>query len=383
MDKANIEQTVFKLITDMGNGFYSWNGSLYRSDMIRAAIRPTVQAVGKAVAKHIREDKNGLKVNPEPYLRILLEEPNGLMSGQMLQEKLATQLLLNNNAFAVIQRDQAGYPTAIFPINATLVEALQDDRQLYLRFYMQDGRPYIFRYDDVIHLRRDFNNNQLFGAPSNEVLQPLMEIVSITDQGIVKAIRNSNTIRWLLKFVQNLRPEDITAEAERFGKAFLDAENEETYGVAAVDSKTDATQIQPTDYVPNAAQMDRTKSRVYAYFNTNDKIIQASYNENEWISYYEANIEPIVVQLAGEYTRKLFTRRERGYGNKIVFESSNLTYASMSTKLQLVSMVDRGIMSPNEVRKLLNYAPVEGGDTFVRRLDTAEIGKENDNGTGN
>lgn len=380
MEKANIEQTIFKLITDVGNGFYSWNGSLYRSDMIRAAIRPTVQAVGKAVAKHIREDKNGLKVNPEPYLRTLLEEPNGIMTGQMLQEKLATQLLLNNNAFAVIQRDRAGYPTAIFPVNATMVEALQNGQQLYLRFYMQDGRPYIFTYDDVIHLRRDFNGNQLFGSPSQGVLQPLMEIVSITDQGIVKAIKNSNTIRWLLKFMQNLRPEDITAEAERFGKAFLDSEKSDSFGVAAVDAKTEATQVQPTDYVPNAAQMDRTRERVYAYFNTNQKITQASYNENEWISYYEANIEPIVVQMAGEYTRKLFTRRERGFGNRIIFESSNLTYASMSTKLQLVALVDRGILSPNEVRKLLNYAPVEGGDTFVRRLDTAEIGKENDNG---
>ncbi len=380
MEKANIEQTIFKLITDVGNGFYSWNGSLYRSDMIRAAIRPTVQAVGKAMAKHIREDKNGLKVNPEPYLRTLLEEPNGIMTGQMLQEKLATQLLLNNNAFAVIQRDRAGYPTAIFPVNATMVEALQDGQQLYLRFYMQDGRPYIFGYEDVIHLRRDFNGNQLFGSPSQGVLQPLMEIVSITDQGIVKAIKNSNTIRWLLKFMQNLRPEDITAEAERFGKAFLDSEKSDSFGVAAVDAKTEATQVQPTDYVPNAAQMDRTKERVYAYFNTNDKITQASYGENEWISYYEANIEPIVVQMAGEYTRKLFTRRERGFGNRIIFESSNLTFASMATKLQLVSMVDRGIFSPNEVRKLFNYAPVEGGDTFVRRLDTAEIGKENDNG---
>lgn len=380
MEKANIEQTIFKLITDVGNGFYSWNGGLYRSDMIRAAIRPTVQAVGKAVAKHIREDKNGLKVNPEPYLRTILEEPNGIMTGQMLQEKMATQLLLNNNAFAVIQRDRAGYPTAIFPVNATMVEALQDGQKLYLRFYMQDGRPYIFSYEDVIHLRRDFNGNQLFGSPSQGVLQPLMEIVSITDQGIVKAIKNSNTIRWLLKFMQNLRPEDITAEAERFGKAFLNSENDDSFGVAAVDAKTEATQVQPTDYVPNAAQMDRTKERVYAYFNTNDRIIQASYNENEWISYYEANIEPIVVQMAGEYTRKLFTRRERGFGNKIIFESSNLTFASMATKLQLVSMVDRGIFSPNEVRKLFNYAPVPGGDTFVRRLDTAEIGKETDNG---
>lgn len=373
MEKTNIEKTVYHMITDTGNGFYSWGGNLYKSDMIRAAIRPTVQAVGKAVAKHIREDKNGIKINPEPYLRVLLEEPNGIMSGQMLQEKLTTQLLLNNNAFAVIQRDHAGFPVGIFPVDATTVEALQSGDQLYLKFYMRDGKGYIFNYDDVIHLRRDFNDNQLFGTPSTAALAPLMEIVNVTDQGIVKAVKNSNTIRWLLKFMQNLRPEDIKAEAERFGKAFLDAENGGEHGVAAIDSKTDATQIQPTDYVPNASQMDRTSQRIKSYFNVNDKIIQGSYDENDWVSHYEANVEPIVLQLANEYTRKIFTRRERGYGNKIVFESSNLTYASMSTKLQLVAMVDRGIMSPNEVRRFLNLAPVEGGDALIRRLDTAEI----------
>lgn len=375
MEQANIEHTIFHMITEAGNGFYSWNGSLYKSDMIRAAIRPTVQAVGKAVAKHIREDRKGLKVNPEPYMKVLLEEPNGLMSGQMLQEKMATQLLLNNNAFAVIQRDGAGYPVAVFPVNATTVEALQSGNRLFLRFFMQDGQAYIFDYEDVIHLRRDFNDNQLFGTPSQSALAPLMEIVNVTDQGVVKAVKNSNTIRWLLKFMQNLRPEDIKAEADRFGKAFLNAETGGEHGVAAIDSKTEAIQIQPTDYVPNASQMDKTKNRVYAYFNTNEKIVQSSYDENEWVSYYEANIEPIVVQLANEYTRKLFSRRERGYGNRVAFESSNLTYASMATKLGLVALVDRGVMTPNEMRRFLNLAPVEGGDVMVRRLDTAEIGR--------
>ena len=32
------------------------------------------------------------------------------MTGQKLQEKLANQLCLNNNAFAVILRDEFGYP---------------------------------------------------------------------------------------------------------------------------------------------------------------------------------------------------------------------------------------------------------------------------------
>ena len=76
------------------------------------------------------------------------------------------------------------------------------------------------------------------------------------------------------------------------------------------------------------------------------------------------------MQLSGEYTRKLFSRRERGFGNKIIFESSNLTFASMQTKLNLVQYVDRGILSPNEVREILNLAPRDGGDEYIRRLDT-------------
>jgi hypothetical protein len=37
-------------------------------------------------------------------------------------------------------------------------------------------------------------------------------------------------------------------------------------------------------------------------------------------------------------------------------------------------MVDRGALTPNEWRLVLNMGPIEGGDKAVRRLDTAEVG---------
>ena len=36
-------------------------------------------------------------------------------------------------------------------------------------------------------------------------------------------------------------------------------------------------------------------------------------------------------------------------------------------------MVDRGAMTPNEWRKILNLSPIDGGDIPVRRLDTAPL----------
>lgn len=365
---------VVVMVTERGNGFYSWNGNLYRSDIIRSRIRPFYRAIGKLAAKQIRQNGSDLKINPDAYIKILLAEPNPYMTGQMLQEKLAVQLALNNNAFACILRDQFGYATSIYPIPAVAVEAVYDKQgQLYLKFTMLNGKTATFAYTDIIHLRQDFYNNDIFGESNAETLAGLMEIVETTDQGIVKAIRNGAMIKWLMKFKSVLRPEDMQAQVDAFVKQYMSIDNDDAKGVAGTDTKADLEQVKPTDYVPNAAQMEKTIQRLNDYFGTNDKIVQSKFTEDDWNAYYEGVIEPIAIQASNEFTRKLFSRRERGFGNQIIFEANNLQYASMTTKLNLLQMVDRGAMTPNEWRQVLNMGPIEGGDKPIRRLDTATV----------
>ena len=240
-----------------------------------------------------------------------------------------------------------------------------------LKFYYINGKYSEFPYEDIIQLRDDYFDNDVFGESPQQALTQLMNTVSIIDQGIGNAIKNSAVIKWLLKFTSSLRDDDLKVKAQEFADNYLSISNNRM-GVAAVDSKAEIIQVDNKDYVPNAAQTDRQTERIYAFFNTNKKIVTSSYNEDEWISYYEACIEPVVIQMSNEYTRKLFSRRERGCGNKIIFESSALTFASMSTKLNLVGFVDRGIMTPNEVRRYFNLEPLDGGDLPLLRKDTEE-----------
>ncbi|KEZ85557.1 phage portal protein [Clostridium sulfidigenes] len=371
----NISKTRFEMIEDRGNGFYAWSGSIYKSDVVRACIRPKIKAIGKLIPQHIRNNGvEGFKVNPDPYIRFLYEEPNPYMSGQVFREKMATQLALNNNAFALLVKDSNGYPVEMYNIPCVGVEAIYNqDGDLFLKFTNRNGKIITYPYSNIIHLRQDINENDIFGDSPREALLPLMEVVSTTDQGIVKAIKNSGIIRWLLKFNANMRTEDIDKQTKDFVKNFLDVNN--NVGAAGVDSKADAQQIDPKDYVPNAAVIDRTTQRIYSFFNTNEKIVQSKFNEDEWNAYYEAEIEPLAMQWSNEDTRKLFTRRERGFGNKIIYTANNLQYASMSTKLGLQAMVDRGALTPNEWREVLNLPPVADGDKPLRRLDTVAIGK--------
>lgn len=364
--------TAFKMITDSGNGFYAWNGEIYESDIVRACIRPYAKAVGKLTAKHIRRFRGKVDVNPEPYMRFLLSEPNPYMGGHVMLEKAAVQLALNNNAFILIVRDENGVPEQLYPIPANMVEAKYEGEGLYLKFYFKNGKTAQFPYSEVIHIRNDFNENDIFGESPQAALEPLMEIVNTSDQGIVKAIKNSGVIRWLLTYATPLRPEDLKANVQQFVDNYMDISSP-TFGAAGVDSKASAQRIEPKDYVPNAMQMGNTQKRIYSFFNTNEKIVESTYTEDEWNSYFEIVIEPVAIQLGEEFTRKLFSRKERGFGNAIFFDAANLQCASLSTKLALQAMVDRGALTPNEWRETFNLSPVADGDKPLRRLDTQTV----------
>ena len=370
---ARADTVKVELVSDAGNGFYMWDGKLYKSDIVRSCIRPKARAIGKLNARHVRNFNGKIDVNPDVYMRFLLEEPNPLMTGKVMQEKVATQLELNNNAFILIVRNTDMIPVALYPVPATGVESIYQNDLLYLRFYLMNGKSFIFPYSDIIHLRQDFNDNDIFGESPISAIKDLMEVSGTLDKGVIKAINNSGIVRWLLTFNGALRPEDLKRNVKEFVDNYLSVESE-TMGAAGVDAKATATQVEPTDIMPNAVQIDKTTKRIMQFFNTNEKIVQSSCNEDEWNSYYEAVVEPVAIQMSEEFTRKLFTRKERGYGNKIIFEAANLQCASVSTKLGLQAMVDRGALTPNEWRAVFNWAPVDGGDVPLRRKDTGTVG---------
>ena len=378
----NPTETIVKIMRDSGsNAVYSWNGDLVNNGDVRAMVRPFVTAAGKLDPKHIRAtvNKDGtsdVQVNPEPYIKILLTDPNPALTGTMLRQRLAWQYMLKNNAFAFIARDANGFAIGLYPLEWLSAEALYDEqRRLYIRFNLNSGKQAVISYEDLIHIPRDVCNNELFGSTNQEALALLMEVAGTADRSIITAVKNGGAIRWLLKYTRGMRKEELKLRAKEFAESFLSTEDvaDGSVGVAATGADAEARQIDPHDYVPNALVMENIKKRLMAYFGTNDKIINSDYDENEWNAYFESVVEPFAQSMAEEFTRKIFSRWERARGNRIAFDSTSLQYASMQSKLALVSMVDRGALTPNEWRQILNLSAIEGGDKPIRRLDTQVV----------
>ena len=243
---------------------------------------------------------------------------------------------------------------------------------MFIKFQYRNGKTGTFPYSDIIHIRQDYNTHDIFGESPAAAITEMMNVIGTIDQGMIKAIKNSSVIQWLLLFKTSMRPEDVKKNVDEFVKNYLSIASE-SFGAAGVDAKADIQRIEPKDYVPNAAQTEKTIDRIYCFFNTNKKIVQSDYTEDEWNAYYEAQIEPVVMQLGDTYSVGIFSRRERGCGNRIEFAANNLQCASLSTKLAFQAMVDRGAMTPNEWRATMSMAPLEGGDEPIRRLDTQVV----------
>ena len=371
--------TSYKMVNQTANQLSFWGNAAYDNDVVRACVTAKANRISKCTLKHVQrtvteDGKKKININPWPYMRFLLEKPNRYMNLKDFLFKLSVETDLNGNAFILILRDANGTPCEFLPVPCSSAEVkFNADGSMLYEFLLKKGTRWRFASEDIIHQRGDYYLNDIFGDSKMKAIKPLTDVIETTDAGIISAIKNSAIVRWLLKFTTAMRPEDLKKNAKEFAENFL-ALTSEGAGVAATDSKADAQQVNPHEYVPNAAQMAMPKARIMALLHTNEKIITSTANEDEENAYYEAEIEPWLISLAQNMTHALFSRRQIGTGNSIVAGSFNLQAASLKTKLALVSMVDRGAMLVDEWREALGLEPVPGGDVPIRRLDTAAVG---------
>lgn len=347
--------------------FTPWQGKPYEADVVRAAVDAIARNAAKLRAKHIRRVGGEIISVGGRIERLLSVRPNPNMNAYDFLYRLITTLMIDNNAFAYPLWDGPNL-VAIWPINCTMAEFLEDDsKTIYVKFYFFDGGQVVLPYSEVIHLRRHYYNNDLLGE-TNDPINSTLGVIHTTNEGLAQAVKTSAFLRGLLKFQGMLKPEDIKANRDRFVTEYMTVQN--SGGIAAIDSKAEYIELKNQPLMVNAAQMKELRDAVFRYFGVNEKIIMGNYSEDEWNAFYESTIEPIATQMSLEFTSKLFTDREHGFGNEIVFEANRLQYASVSTKLALVALVDRGAMTPNEWREVFNLAPIDGGDKPIRRLDT-------------
>lgn len=351
-----------------------WDKKAIELYLIRASIDALARNVGKMeldAVMYTDRDNSVKKVNRASDVARVLKRPNQYMTMYDFLYKIAAMYYASNNAFIWPEYSKEGNLIALWPINYENFQLYESERgTLIAKFRISYRKTYTVPYDDIIHLRNHYIDDDLVGS-SNQALLPVCELMNAQNQGIIHGIQNSAIIRGILKSVNVIKEQDMKAARNRFVEDNLAASN--NGGVIVVDGKFDYTPIESKPYMVDAETMAETKRMVFDYFGINEGFITNTFSPEEYEAVYEGRLEPFAIMLTQALTKGLYTDRERGFGNEVEANMSRVKYQPISAITSLIAATNQlGLFRKNEYREMLGYPPLsddEGGNDIVISLN--------------
>lgn len=349
----------FKMLNGYEPKFTTWNGEIYESELIRQAIN--------ARATHISKLKFDIQGSARPALQNKLGKgPNQYQTWSQFLYRLSTILDVHNTAFICPVYDKYGEPSGIVVPLPTRCEIVQYGDTPYLRYDFSWGERAAIEME-YCGIMTKFQYKSDFFGENNHALFPTMDLIHIQNQGIEEAVKSSATYRFYAQVNNFSKADDLAKERKRFSEENFGKDSEGGGLLLFPNTYQNINQVKAQPYTVQADEMKLIEKNVYQYFMVNEDILQNKAFGDAWSAFYEGAIEPFAIQFSEVLTKMLFTFREQA-NNSVTLTANRMMYMSNKDKLELSSqMLDRGIMSINDVREIWNLEPVDGGDVRIIR----------------
>lgn len=342
---------VFQMLDGYVPSFHTWSGSVFESDLIRAAL----DAHGRHAAKLSPNLSGSAKENLRNRLKI---QPNSVQTWPQFLYREAVILYAKNTAFLVPTRGEYGEINGVTGLIPKKWELVEYKGQPFIRFILDKGKRLAVELSQVGILTRYQYESELFGE-SNEAMKSVLDLIEMQRQGIQEGIKNGASYRFSAQSDNWAKEEDLAKEMERFNKFTFQNKKASGGMILFPNTYTNVQQLRQEAYKVDAEQLKTIKESVFDYFAINEDVIQGKVFGDAWLGFYESSVEWFAIQISEVMTKMLFTERERQFGNRIDFTSNRLQYMSNADKMAAISqMADRGLMTRNELRQILNLAPL-------------------------
>lgn len=386
--KTKEEKTRMKYVAMMNGNvpvFSSFGDNIYASDIVQGCIRCIATAVGKLQPKHIRIESDGMQIPVNSSINRLLKfKPNEYMTTTDFLEKITYLREINKNVFI--------YPTyvevlsgttitkkytGLYPLNPVTTEFVEDSSgKMFVRFTFLNGYETILPYNELIHWRKDFTENDLMGGDSqgradNKSLLTLLKSDYTAIQSIDKAVKSSFGVKGIIKMNSFIDEDKQKLELKSFEEKITSSGS----GIVPMDMKSDFIPVSINPKAVDAETMTFITERILNNYGVPLAIFNGDFTEEQYQSFYEKTLEGIIVSLGRCFSKTLFSDRELEVGNEIIFYNQGLNYTSMANKIQAVDILSsRGTMTDNQILAVFGYPPFKGGN--VRKQSLNYINRE-------
>lgn len=376
----------FKLVNEINLPLTSFGNNISKSDVVKIAIDRIASQCAKLKPRYIKKANDKTVTEKSGKLSFILKhQPNEVMTPYQFIYMVITTLLMNDNAFIYPMFDgSTGEIKALYPLKPSIVEPIIDSGgSYYLKFSFDNADSFTIPYENIIHIKRFYHTNQIFGGSSSKGDQEaLLKTIQINEnvlQGIDNALKSSMQIKGLLKMSAMLSETDKKKQLDSFNEILKESIRNKGSSIIPVDLKGDYVPLTTDPKLIDKDTLEFLQSKILDYFGVSVPIFNSKYTEDEFNSFYEQTIEPLAIQMSEAFSLGLLTQNEIMRGEEIIFYSERLQYASWNTKAAAIEkLMGLGIMSLNESRGLLGLEPVENGDRRLQSLNYVDATKANE-----
>lgn len=362
--------TAFKLLSTYDSSFTPFSGNAWDLATVRSAVDAWARNAAKIQPRHIRRAGGRRDPVADNINRILQTNPNPYMTAYAFYYRVAAQFVVYNNAFILPVFD-GGTLTAVYPINASRIDLVEYMGEMYARLTFATGSVWTCPYSQLVHLRRHYLDNDIFGD-DNRPLVPVLETADSFNQSMSKFAQLVSVIRGVLKATGVTKAEDLNKRRDDFIRDNLRMENNGA-GVIVTDSKYEYTPVNDKTTPIPVGQLEFVRREIYDYIGVNEKIVQNTADAEEMDAFYRGELSPFYMQLGQGLSRAIFTEREQGFGNEIICELNRLQFAPINDRKEVAKfLTDIGALTLDQILETFGYDPI-GGEEGARRVQTLNM----------
>lgn len=341
--------------------FSQFGTNIYASDVVQQAISCIVSEMKKLRPEHIREVGNDIvPVNSD--LRRVLNDANPLMTTSDFLEKVTWLLFLNYNVFIIPTYDENNRYNGLYPIQPAQVDFIEDaGGRLFVKFRFNNGQEFIVKYSSIIHIKKNYSVNQYMGGnesgqPDNEALLKTLDINHQLLQGVAQAMKSSFAINGVVKY-NTLLDDGKTEQALKDLEGKL---KKSESGFLPLDLKAEFTPIKKEIQLVDDTTLKFIDEKILRHFGVSLPILTGDYTKEQYEAFYQKTLEPLIISFSQAFTKVLFTDKEKGFNNKVMFYVKDLIFLNVEQKLQLIELLSpTGGLFENEKRTLAGMMPSE------------------------
>ncbi|KTQ96868.1 portal protein [Aureimonas ureilytica] len=314
-----------------------------------------------------------------PLYRVLHDSPNYDQTAVDFWEFVCASLELWGNAYARVERS-GGRVTGLLPVSPNLITVRRLENGSLEYRWSDDGRAYVETDQTMLHIR-GFGGNPLGGMSTLHFGRNTFSLARAIDKSAGSTFKNGLRPSGVLTFSDWLSPEQRAIAEETLLKKFAGAMNSGRPFILEGGTKWENLTINPDD-----AQMLQSRGfsveEICRFFGVPPHMIGHTEKSTSWgtgleqqtLGFQKFTLRRRLKRIEQACEKQLLTPQDRAAGVTIEFNLEGLLRADSSGRARFYQqMTAIGAMTINEVRKLENLPPVEGGDVPRMQMQNVPI----------